>query len=127
MRRSTFTYLVLYEFCDFLQILQQLLLSLRRLLPAWVERRGSAVAAERRPEHLLILEQSGPVEMQLRVTGGSSVHFLLQMWKRGVKYQYSSSVSADLLILTNVSNAQYSQIVRRHLELVETTVDSVRR
>ncbi len=87
MRRSnTFIYLVLYEFCDFPQILEQLLLSLRRLLPARVERSGSAVAAERRAEHLLILEQSGPVEMQLRVTGGSSVHFLLQMGKRGIKY-----------------------------------------
>ena len=75
---NTFFHLVLYEFCDFLQILQQLPLSLRRLLPARVERCRSAVAAERRPEHLLVLEQSGSVEMQLRVTRRSSVHFLLQ-------------------------------------------------
>lgn len=79
-------YLVLYEFCDFLQISQQLLLSLRRLLPAWVQRRGSAIAAERGPKHLLVLEQSGSVEMQLRVRRGSSVHFLLQMRKRGLKH-----------------------------------------
>ncbi|TNN71955.1 hypothetical protein EYF80_017743 [Liparis tanakae] len=49
-----------------LKIQKQLLLSVRRLLPARVERRGSAVAAERRPEHLLVLEQCGAVEMQLR-------------------------------------------------------------
>lgn len=86
MRMSNTPYLVLYELCDFLQILQQLLLFLWRLLPARVERRGSAVASKRRPKHLLILEQSGSVEMQLRVTRGRLVHFLLHKHKRAVKH-----------------------------------------
>lgn len=82
---SSFTHLVLYEFGDFPQILQQLLLLLYRLLPARVECRGSAVAAQRRPEHLLILKQSGSVEMQVWVTRGRSVHFLLHMGGEGSK------------------------------------------
>ncbi len=93
---NTFSHLVLYEFCDFPQILQQLLLLLYRLLPARVERRGSAVAAQRGPEHLLILEQNGAVVVQLRVTRGSSFHCLLQTEKKySVTYWYNGAMSAD--------------------------------
>lgn len=61
--------------------------------------------------------------MQLRVTGGSSVHGLLHKGNRGVKYYSNSAVSADRYLVS----AQYSQIVHRHLELDETTVVSARR
>lgn len=69
--------LVLNEVCDFLQILQQLLLPHRRIPHAGLQCRRSAVTLQRRPKHLLILEQCGPVEVQLRVESSSSVHLFL--------------------------------------------------
>lgn len=74
----TLSHLVLYELRDFLQVLQQMVFFFRGFLQTRVQLGSAAVTAERRPKHLLVLEQVGSVEMQLWVTGGGSVDLLLQ-------------------------------------------------
>lgn len=68
--RSMCLNLVFHEIGDLPQIIQQLFFLLDGLVPAWVESCSPAVALQRGPIHLLVLEQGGSVEVKVWATSG---------------------------------------------------------
>lgn len=62
--------LFFHEIGDLPQIIEQLLFFLNGLIPTWVECCSSAVALQRCPIHLLVLEQGGSVEVKVWAASG---------------------------------------------------------